>query len=100
LLSFVKNNFDLHKGPLYRFKLLRISKNVYRFISVFHHIVIDGACLESGFFRLLSRYFNDKCFTPEYGLRPQEENIKLSHKKLTSILEPKNRSSPSLACKN
>lgn len=43
LLDYVGRNFDLRNGPLYRFKLLRISDGVYRFVIVMHHIVMDGS---------------------------------------------------------
>lgn len=34
--------FDLERGPLYRFELLRVSPDLYALVTTFHHIVMDG----------------------------------------------------------
>jgi len=59
LFDFVTHPFDLHKGPLYRFKLIKQSDRVYRFIVVFHHLVMDGMSLNEGLFERLSLYYNN-----------------------------------------
>lgn len=59
LFDFVTHPFNLHKGPLYRFKLIKKSDRVYRFIVVLHHLVMDGMSLNEGLFERLSLYYNN-----------------------------------------
>jgi amino acid adenylation domain-containing protein/thioester reductase-like protein len=64
LQNYISNSFDLHNGPLYRFKLVRVGDRAYRFIVVMHHIVIDGSpALDSGVFEAISNYYNDENYT-------------------------------------
>ena len=63
LLNYVRAPFDVHVGPLYRFKLIRIRPKLYRFIVVFHHLVVDGSCLDNGLFETLSYYYNDQAYS-------------------------------------
>ena len=72
LLSYVTNSFDLHNGPLYRFKLLRIDNNIHRLILVFHHIIVDGSTsLDTGVFENISNYYNDENYTTKYSVNDQ-----------------------------
>jgi thioesterase domain-containing protein/acyl carrier protein len=41
-LEYADQPFDLASGPLWRFKLLRLSPNNYALIRVIHHIIFDG----------------------------------------------------------
>lgn len=74
LLNYVSRSFDLHNEPLYRFKLLRISNDSYRFIIVLHHLTIDGSSTDKGLFEALSSYYNDESYTIEHSI---DEQIKL-----------------------
>lgn len=65
ILSFINNKFDLYTGPLYRFKLICIEKNKYRFIIVFHHLIIDALSGNTGLFTALSNYYNDANYKAE-----------------------------------
>lgn len=71
LLQYVMQRFDLYDGPLYRFKLLRISNNVYRLILVFHHLLVDGVSIDIGLFQTLSNYYNDKNYTAKHSIDSQ-----------------------------
>ncbi|MEI8054739.1 MAG: amino acid adenylation domain-containing protein [bacterium] len=72
LLSYVASSFDLHNGPLYRFKLLRTGNDVYRLILVFHHLVIDGSTsLDAGVFEAISNYYNDENYSTKHSVDNQ-----------------------------
>jgi len=83
LLPYVSSGFDLHHGPLYRFRLLRLSDGVYRFVIVLHHIVVDGSSGDDGLFQALSHYYNDECYKAKYSI---DEQIKLISD-LTALLD-------------
>jgi len=59
LSKYVKQNFDLHNGPLYRFKLIRYGHNIHRIILVLHHIIVDGSSGNDGVYNTISCYYND-----------------------------------------
>jgi amino acid adenylation domain-containing protein len=40
--TLLEQPFDLEEGPLCRFHLVRIRPELYIFLSIFHHIVVDG----------------------------------------------------------
>ena len=40
--TLLEQPFDLERGPLWRFHLVRVRPDVHVFISIFHHIVVDG----------------------------------------------------------
>lgn len=82
LLNYIARSFDLHQGPLYRFRLLRISDGVYRVIIVLHHIVMDGSSFDEGIIKAISNYYNDENYTSKYSCG---EQIKLITN-LTDIL--------------
>jgi amino acid adenylation domain-containing protein/thioester reductase-like protein len=74
LLSYVSNSFNLTDGePLYRFKLLKIREKVYRFIVVFHHLVVDGISLNKGLFEEISNYYNDDNHVAAHSVEEQIE---------------------------
>ena len=39
------SGFDLNKGPLIRMAMLQLSEDTFEFIWSFHHIIMDGWCL-------------------------------------------------------
>jgi amino acid adenylation domain-containing protein/thioester reductase-like protein len=74
LLKYVTNKFDLYNGHLYRFKLVCIDEDVYKFIVVFHHILLDGISSDFGVFESISDYYKDINYTNKYSI---EDQIKL-----------------------
>jgi len=61
ILSYVQESFNLETGPLYRFALIKISENKYRFIVVFHHIIIDGLTVDY-LIDEISNYYNNSSY--------------------------------------
>ena len=55
--KYLSIQFDLDQAPLFRFILLRTSKNSYIFIVVLHHIIADGWSLDI-IYRELSELYN------------------------------------------
>ena len=80
LLHYVTNAFDLNNGPLYRFKLIKISAEAYRFIVVIHHIAVDGSSAENGLFIAIAKYYNDEDYSIKHSI---DEQIRL----LTNLAE-------------
>ena len=88
LSNYINRGFDLHNEPLYRFKLLRIGDNVYRFVIVMHHLVMDGSSsLDPGVFEAISSYYNDENYTIKYSLDEQANLITNLTNILTTQLE-------------
>lgn len=71
LLMYVSRGFDLHNGPLYRFKLIKLKAGVYRFILVFHHIAVDGESTDEGIFKNISDYYNESNYKSSYSIDEQ-----------------------------
>ncbi|MFP2934885.1 condensation domain-containing protein, partial [Pyxidicoccus sp. 3LG] len=42
----VHHPFDLERGPLYRFRLLRTGPERHVLLLAFHHLLVDGLALE------------------------------------------------------
>ncbi len=40
--TLLEQPFDLERGPLWRFHLVRVRPDVHVFVSIFHHIAVDG----------------------------------------------------------
>ena len=81
LFKYITNRFDLHRGPLYRFKLVKIKDKEHRFIIVMHHLLMDGsAALDDGVFKTISNYYNNEDYKNAGSL---DEQIKL----LTNLTE-------------
>lgn len=87
LLGYVRNPFNLRKEPLYRFKLIRVSDGVYRFIAVLHHIVLDGSSLDNGFFQAITNYYNDENYVLKYDIDTQIKLLKNLEKKLSDNIK-------------
>jgi len=87
LLNYVTRSFDLHSGPLYRFKLIRISDGVYRFILVFHHLLLDGVSADIGLFQTLSAYYNNTNYAMQCCISDQIKLIVNFTKTLTIKLK-------------
>ena len=87
LLSYATKSFDLYNGPLYRFKLIRLSDNKYKFIVVLHHLVMDGSSLDVGVFDTISNYYNDENYKIIYSIDDQIKLITNLTAKLVDNLE-------------
>ena len=55
--TFIKTPFDLFKGPLYRFALFEIDKNIHDLVIILHHCIIDGGSFDV-FSSRVSSYYN------------------------------------------
>jgi amino acid adenylation domain-containing protein/thioester reductase-like protein len=85
LLKYVTNKFDLYNDHLYRFRLVRLDKGIYKFIVVLQHLVMDGSSLDVGVFETISNYYNDENYAIKYSI---EDQIRLNTN-LTDILSIK-----------
>lgn len=70
IFSFISKPFDLEKGPLYRFGLIKQKNNRYRFIVVLHHIVMGGTSFDC-FVDELSNYYNDEHYKSSISIDEQ-----------------------------
>jgi len=86
ILLYVKEPFDLEKGPLYRCKLIKINDYVYRFIIVLHHILIDGSTFDV-FIDEISRYYNDTAYKAPLTQEVQFLKISVLSKHLSDKIE-------------
>lgn len=55
--KFVSKSFDLEKGPLVRFRLLKIENNLYKLVVSIHHIISDGWSITSVFVRDFTEFY-------------------------------------------
>ncbi len=53
IYDYVSEPFNLLQGPLYRFLLIQYTENKYRFVVVFHHILVSAFAVENGVFEVL-----------------------------------------------
>jgi len=87
LFSYVTISFDLHREPLYRFKLMRIDSKTHRLLLVFHHIALDAKSVNEGLFKTLSSYYNDKNYVAKYSLDNQVKLLTNLSNTLSAKLE-------------
>lgn len=87
LLAYVQKPFDLYNGPLYRFKLVRLSNGAHRFIIVLHHLVMDSISINAGLFDAISNYYNDPSYSAEHSAAVQIELLTSLEQKLSVNLE-------------
>ena len=73
LAEFISAPFNLEEGPLYRFGLFKIG-NRLRFISVLHHVLIDGASINF-FINQLSEYYTNISYQYSIPYHQQEALI-------------------------
>jgi len=85
LQAFVREPFDLTKGPLARFGLKKKGTHEYEFITVFHHVIIDG--LSAGeYYDALSSYYN--CGNPLQalpGLKEIKQHFLLNQQQVDAL---------------
>jgi hypothetical protein len=87
ILNYITSKFDLYRGPLYRFRLIRIDKDVYKFIIVLQHLVVDGSSSDAGVQETISNYYNNRDYTAKYNLPEQIKLITDLENKLSINLE-------------
>ena len=75
ILDYVSAPFDIKTGPLYRFALFLESNGHYRFILVFHHLLIDGGSFDS-LIHEISQYYNSSKYKTSYSLSEQEATLR------------------------
>jgi amino acid adenylation domain-containing protein/non-ribosomal peptide synthase protein (TIGR01720 family) len=68
--AYICQPFDLEKGPLLRFALIKLENDQYRFIVVLHHIIIDGMSFDH-FIEELSCYYNDEEYKSNISIEEQ-----------------------------
>ncbi|RKS61091.1 condensation domain-containing protein [Serratia plymuthica] len=54
----INTPFDLREGPLCRFYLIELAPQRYNFISVVHHVLVDGLAGQE-FYNAISTYYNN-----------------------------------------
>lgn len=72
--AYLQKPFDLAKGPLYRFALIKRSHNIYRFIIILHHLVVDGSSADYVVDEL-SKYYNNSAYKASLSLEDQSLRI-------------------------
>ncbi|MEE4410184.1 MULTISPECIES: non-ribosomal peptide synthetase [unclassified Serratia (in: enterobacteria)] len=56
--TLINTPFDLREGPLCRFYLMELAPQRYNFITVVHHVLIDGLAGQE-FYNIISTYYNN-----------------------------------------
>lgn len=87
LIGYVSKPFDLNSGPLYRFKLIRIDDQTFRFIVVLHHIIMDGSSLNEGVFNSVSTYYNEHNYTNNVTTAEQIKNLVTLEKEFSANIQ-------------
>jgi len=86
ILLYVKTAFNIEKGPLYRFRLIKKADHQYRLIIVLYHIIIDESaydCLINEFVN----YYKNPLYHSKTSIKEQISNISRLSKKLTGYIE-------------
>jgi len=86
ILTYIQAPFDLTKGPLYRFAVIKRKINKYRFIIVFHHIIIDGSSFDD-LIDEVSNYYNLKNYVTSIPIKDQLLNLEYLSDKLYKSLK-------------
>lgn len=74
IFSYVAQNFKLDSEPLYRFAVFKQPDNNYRFICVWHHILMDGSSVNISISEI-SNYYNFPEYKTKYSLLEQEDML-------------------------
>ncbi len=71
ILNFISQPFNTEENALYRFAVFSEPDGSYRFILVFHHILMDGNSFKT-LISEISNYYNAPRYTAQYSLLEQE----------------------------
>ena len=77
--KFIDQPFFLDKGPLYRFGIVSLDHNQYRFIAIFHHALIDGTHIDR-FITLVTHGYNNSS-VPKANVEDQISILNAIHQK-------------------
>ena len=77
--KFIDQPFFLDKGPLYRFGIVSLDHNQYRFIAIFHHALIDGTHIDR-FITLVTDGYNNSS-VPKANVEDQISILNATHQK-------------------
>lgn len=86
IFNYVSAPFDIETDMLYRFAIFIEPGGCYRFISVFHHIMIDGNSFDT-LIHEISNYYNSPTYKPNHSLSEQNNLLKNATKLFNSELE-------------
>jgi amino acid adenylation domain-containing protein len=86
IYSLVSTPFNLEKDPLVRYFLIKENDARYRFVSVTHHLVMDGTKSDE-IYEAMRRCFNKSGFKAEKSLEEQFAHIGRLSGRLNRILE-------------
>ena len=86
LFKYVSRAFEVESQPLYRFAVFRLVDGNYRFISVFHHLIMDGSSGDE-YVSETSKYYNDDTYKINSTIENQAQAIIYTTTTLTQKLE-------------
>lgn len=84
--NYVSIPFDLENSELYRFAIFHEPAGSYRFILVFHHILVDGSSFDF-IITEISKYYNNSTYKAEISVEDQLKHIAATTEKLNKQLE-------------
>ncbi|MCC2644875.1 MAG: putative Phenylalanine racemase (ATP-hydrolyzing), partial [Burkholderiales bacterium] len=87
IFEYVSSPFNLTSEPLYKFAIFKEADDSYRFITVAHHLVIDGNGFNS-FIYTMSNYYNSKRYASKVSLEEQVKLLITNTKNLEKQLKP------------
>ncbi len=86
IYAYVSQPFNIMDEPLYRFAIFNQADGTYRFILVWHHLIMDGAFGNEPF-DLISAYYNNNTYKIETSLDKQYIAINTTTLKLQEQLQ-------------
>ncbi|MFO0319242.1 MAG: amino acid adenylation domain-containing protein, partial [Neisseriaceae bacterium] len=83
--QYVSKPFDLEGEPLYRFAIFRDVDLNYRFILVFHHLIIDGSSFDE-LISEISKYYNKNNYSCKVSIADQIQSASSTTNKVYELL--------------
>ncbi len=74
LYNYISQPFNLEDEALYRFAVFTMADGSYRFILVWHHLVMDGASVNIAITEI-SNYYNSTSYNTKYSLYQQKDIV-------------------------
>ncbi|MFN8769358.1 MAG: amino acid adenylation domain-containing protein, partial [Neisseriaceae bacterium] len=81
IYKYVSQAFDVENGPLYRFAIFKQEDGNYRFILVWHHLIMSDTAGEESV-ELISKYYNDASYKNQFTLNDQYHLLTTTTSKL------------------